>query len=96
MRIGVRLQTENNKFEVFRVSIFNIAKLKPVNDKDVEQGTYIWDLKGDQFTSNMPIYEIENLISKEEEKFQYATILNIAKLLEQSKKKTTRVRKKNV
>lgn len=99
MRIGLKLLTESNKYEVFRFSIFNIAKLRPVNFKDVENGdnsplldgdvpkTYVYDLKGDCYECKYPIYHIENLIEQEEQKFNYTMLINMAKIIDQMVKK---------
>jgi hypothetical protein len=90
MRIGLKLLTEINTYETYRFSIFNIAKLKPINSNDVEVGTYVWDLSGNQYTCAMPIYDIENLMTQEEQKFSYAMLLTTAKLVDQMQKKSIR------
>lgn len=79
MRIGIKLYNDQNKICTYRWSVFNVAKLLPVNENDVDKGTYIWDLKGDCYTSPTPIYDIENSIKAEEEKFSYAMMLTVAK-----------------
>jgi hypothetical protein len=102
MRIGLKLLSENNKYEVFRFSIFNIAKLRVYNLKQVDNGdtspkkddpipkTYVWDLKGECYTSNQPIYDIENLIAEEEQKFNYTMLVNMAKIIDEMVKKDNR------
>ena len=90
MRIGLKLNSENKKVETYRWSIFNIAKLKPINENDVDSGTYVWDLKGDCYISPSPIYDIENAINEEEQKFSYAMLLTVAKQIDKLTKAGTR------
>lgn len=94
MRIGLELVSENNKIEVYRWSIFNIAKLALINPNDVEVGTYVWDLKGDRYTSPMPLYRIENLITAEEQSFSYAMLLTVAKQIDKLTKAKPKPRAK--
>jgi len=93
MRIGLELYNETNKAELYRWSIFNIAKLKQINTGDPDAGTYVWDIKGECYVSPMPIYDIENLITNEEQKFSYAMLLTVAKQIDKLTKSSLRKKK---
>lgn len=86
MRIKLELLDDKGGVVVQRWSIFTIAKLAQVNQKDVEKGTYVWDIHGDCFESPMPIYDIEMACNAVERELIQAMLILHNQALEKAKR----------
>lgn len=67
MRVGIKLLDEaTSTYRTFRMNVFHISKVVPIDDNDIDKGTHIVDIQGNVMISCDPIDVIEVAMQKVE------------------------------
>jgi len=95
MRVGISLlDSESGGYKFTRVNILAINYILPINENDIEKGTYLVDNSGVTQISNWPIDVIELKMQEVEERMITSLLKNLALHNDSVKKKIKRPAKK--